>query len=496
MDRAGLRGAAADPRARGLPTQEHPHPGRGIPAGRARPGLGDGRLGQPGGRSGAARRRRGVQPRRSRSLYGGSLRGVAGRGRGGDPETLDRRSRDAPPGGHGLGGREPPLRGPAHALGPRGVASLPQPLADARARVGAGVARMITGLEQVLSETAEPGLCELRDALGRVLGGSGNAVLAGSQRLKSRVFRLRFTTGAVTRAVVVKRMDPLAARRSEMVAWRWLPAVDLGAAGPGLLGTAPAGRGEWVWHVYEDHGENALQGREADAARVAAAAGMLARIHSRFASHPLLAECRQLGAFDISWYSANLRDASRALQTLRAPALALTADQEALRERLLARIARLLDEEPWRAQAIAESGGPETLLHGDPWTSNVFVLHSPEGFEARFTDWDRAGVGPISYDLSTFLLRFPAARRGWILDVYLKSLEGPAWRPPAVSRLNLLFETAELSRYANRVIWPALAIARERAAWGFAELAEVERWFEALAPVLPPARTGPETVVP
>ena len=49
----------------------------------------------------------------------------------------------------------------------------------------------------------------------------------------------------------------------------------------------------------------------------------------------------------------------------------------------------------------------------------------------------------------------------------------------------MLFETAELARYANRVIWPALAIARDGAAWGFPELAEVESWFEALGPVLP-----------
>src|SRR5262249_2276831 len=126
------------------------------------------------------------------------------------------------------------------------------------------------------------------------------------------------------------------------------------------------------------------------------------------------------------------------------------------------------------------------------WTSNVFVTRSGDGLNARLTDWDRAGVGPISYDLSTFLLRFPAAQRPGILDVYTASLENHAWRPPAPSRLNLLFETAELSRYASRVIRPALAIARERAAWGFAELAEVERWFGALEPVLAGGRAAPD----
>ncbi len=47
-------------------------------------------------------------------------------------------------------------------------------------------------------------------------------------------------------------------------------------------------------------------------------------------------------------------------------------------------------------------------------------------------------------------------------------------------QLHVLFDTAERARYANRVIWPALALVRERAAWGFPELAEVERWFRAL----------------
>jgi hypothetical protein len=94
----------------------------------------------------------------------------------------------------------------------------------------------------------------------------------------------------------------------------------------------------------------------------------------------------------------------------------------------------------------------------------------------------------MSYDLSTFLLRFPPPQREWILDLYARSLENRAWRVPGIARLNLLCETAELSRYANRVIWPALAVARDPAAWGFTELAEVERWFEAYEPVLRPAR--------
>jgi hypothetical protein len=345
---------------------------------------------------------------------------------------------------------------------------------------------MIEGLEVALKGSGELGLSELRRALRRLLDGSADALrFTGSQRLWSRVFRLRFTSGEGTRSVVVKRLGPLEARRGEMVSWRWLPAVGLADSGPGLLAVAADMRGEWVWHVYEDFGDSGLVGREHDAAAVAAAVRLIARVHSRFASHPLLAECRSYRVFDVSWYGGNLRDAMRSLAELRPPKVSLAAEEAELRDRLMARLARLLEDVPRRRRALAEWGGPETLLHGDLWTSNTFVQGSPLGYHARLIDWDRTGVGPMSYDLSTFLLRFPASQRGWILDLYARSLENGVWKLPPVSRLNLLCETAELSRYANCVVWPAQAIARDGGTWGWKALAEVERWFEALEPVIP-----------
>jgi Ser/Thr protein kinase RdoA (MazF antagonist) len=145
---------------------------------------------------------------------------------------------------------------------------------------------------------------------------------------------------------------------------------------------------------------------------------------------------------------------------------------------------KLLDEQPYRVQALAELGGPETLLHGDLWISNIFVLPTPNGLQARLIDWDRVGVGPVSYDLSTFLLRFPAHHRLWILDLYRESVGAVGWRLPSARDLNLLFDTAECARFANYVIWPAIALLKDRAEWGFDELAAVEQWFETLEPVL------------
>ena len=64
-------------------------------------------------------------------------------------------------------------------------------------------------------------------------------------------------------------------------------------------------------------------------------------------------------------------------------------------------------------------------------------------------------------------------------------MAGAGWRLPPTGILNAVFETAEYARYANRIIWPAVALLEERAAWGFEQLAEVERWFDALELALP-----------
>jgi len=215
---------------------------------------------------------------------------------------------------------------------------------------------------------------------------------------------------------------------------------------------------------------------------------LIAQIHVRFADHTLLPECRLFGGdLGIHFFNSNVRDAIRCLESARPPAVELSSDQRGLRERLLARLQKLLDEQPARAQALAELGGPETLLHGDLWTTNTFVRPGPNGPQARLIDWDHAAVGLVSYDLSTFLLRFPSEHRSWILETYRQAVSQAGWRLPDPQDLNFLFETAELGRFANRIIWPAIALVKDRAAWGVEELAEVERWFEALEPVLPSA---------
>ena len=76
-----------------------------------------------------------------------------------------------------------------------------------------------------------------------------------------------------------------------------------------------------------------------------------------------------------------------------------------------------------------------------------------------------------------------AAIRPWIFEFYREAVARAGGWLPAASDLNFLFESHEYARFANRIIWPAIALVKDRAEWGFDELAEVERWFEDLEPV-------------
>src|SRR5262249_18074365 len=155
-------------------------------------------------------------------------------------------------------------------------------------------------------------------------------------------------------------------------------------------------------------------------------------------------------------------DAIAAVAALQPPRLSPGPEQAALRERLLRRLRRLQAEGPEHERVLA-AGGPHTFLHGDLWTTNTFVQQVEGAGHVRLIDWDHAGVGPAAYDLSTFLLRFPRERRAWVLECYRDAMGNAGWRMPGVRELNLLFETFEFGRCANRLIWPAIALLHDRA---------------------------------
>jgi hypothetical protein len=348
---------------------------------------------------------------------------------------------------------------------------------------------VIDGLDLALEAWAPDGARELLPALEDVLGGPGvRGRLLESQRLpRDLVRRLRVELEGDVRSLVVKRFPAERAQCERAAIERWLPRAGLAAHGPPLLATVADRAGRSCWFVYEDLGPSTLAEHAADPGRVRAAVELLAELHARFREHPILGEVRWLGAdLGMAFYAASVRDAARALEALGAKA-PLAGDSRALCARLLERLALLRAEEPERAAALEASGAPETLLHGDPWTINVFVRPAGDGFEARWIDWDQAGVGPASYDLSTFLLRFPPRERVGILARYREryALLVPGVRWPTRGEWNWLFDTAERARLAHTLMWRALAGVEGHLGWALEELAQVEEAFAALAPVLP-----------
>jgi hypothetical protein len=336
-----------------------------------------------------------------------------------------------------------------------------------------------SGLQQALGEGDQPGFAELWDVLRDLPEIAGFDRIVGVRRLKTRVFRLQVTNGWQRRSVVLKRLEPAVAQRDRMIAERWLPALCLGDCCARVLGVAAAREGDLVWHVYQDLGDETLALR-CDAGRVRATMDLIAELHTRAAHHPVLPDVRRYAAnLGPAYFTANVADAIAALERLADAKIEPPGEFAGVPGRLLDRLLRLRDDGTRRARVFEGASGPDTLLHGDLWPVNVFVTDA-EGFRARLVDWDRAGVGPFSYDLSAFVFRFPPAARRGILEVYREAVARAGWRLAPMRELAVLFDTAERARYANRVIWPVHALLAERAAWGFPELAEVERWFRDL----------------
>jgi len=92
------------------------------------------------------------------------------------------------------------------------------------------------------------------------------------------------------------------------------------------------------------------------------------------------------------------------------------------------------------------------------------------------------GVGPASYDVSTFLYQSAPDERPAVLRRYREAVERTGWRLPDDATLNVLFHTMECARYAHCVVWAAMALLHDGAEWGIGELMDFEHWFRALRP--------------
>src|SRR5438128_12504295 len=110
------------------------------------------------------------------------------------------------------------------------------------------------------------------------------------------------------------------------------------------------------------------------------------RMYTRFARHALLGEVRLHGGdLGVHFVESNVRDAIYALEAWQE-----SPPRQELRDRLLRRLYTLRSELPQREEVLKKWGGPGTLLHGDLWTSSVFVMQSANGLGGRLRDWHHA----------------------------------------------------------------------------------------------------------
>jgi hypothetical protein len=297
------------------------------------------------------------------------------------------------------------------------------------------------------------------------------------------VHRVVVSVGEENRSLVVKRLGAPAARRNERVFENWLAREGLERGCPRLLGKASERDGPITWHVYEDIGDRQLVADPPVFADLEVILGFLAKMHVRFASHPVLDEVRSVGGdLGFPYFVSNVQAALRGVREVRASKACSSSEHARLCDRLADRLQGLERSIPWRAQVFRENEGPETLLHGDLWASNAFIVEG--GTRACLIDWDHAGAGPASYDVSTLLLRFRAPHRPRVLERYRAAVAAEAGTAAATPELNVLFETAELARYANRLGWLAPVLLDEGNEWAWERIEVVEAWFENLRQVV------------
>jgi|GEM_PF-1046165 aminoglycoside phosphotransferase (APT) family kinase protein len=380
------------------------------------------------------------------------------------------------------------LVGRAEALGAdlaraRRVRCAGQPDGEQRT-VDAPTAGVILLPRELVAEDPRGEAPELETRLREVLGGRFVCRTA-TETLKRGVHRLRFEVDGAERVLVIKRSSAEGARRSRLVAQRWLPAAGLEQYGPPLLDVAAEIGGEVAWQLLDSVAGRPPARERPVRAEIAATIEAIARVHTAFAGHLLLPECRLWGGDrGAHFYSTSVRDAKAALVAVRIERRDRAG--RIARDALLERMGRLEEESSVRGAGLEASGGPETLLHGDLWTTNVIVVPLDEGVRARLIDWDETAAGPALFDVSTLLLRFRPAERPWILEIYRETVRRLAgWELPEDAALNDVFATAAYARLASLLLWTVTSV-QGAPGWLSERLADVVTWLDEVEPVLAP----------
>ena len=195
---------------------------------------------------------------------------------------------------------------------------------------------MIETLEAAFAGTREKAIPELTIALGEATA-QRPAHITRVKTFKRGVHRLELVVENEPLTLVAKRLGVIQARRNEHVFESWLPAEGLLSACPALLGRASERRGAFVWHIYEDIGDRSLASDGIVDSDIDAVVQLIARVHGRYAKHPMLAEARSMGGdLGFRFFETNIADALHGMSAARK--LASSAANTALCDRLIARL--------------------------------------------------------------------------------------------------------------------------------------------------------------
>ena len=338
-----------------------------------------------------------------------------------------------------------------------------------------------------MADKQQPGTSELRSVLRKLLEPAADGrLLAEEMLLRSRVYRLKFDIDGAMRSFVVKRHSPSQAQLERLLVEKWLPEAGLERHAPPLIAAAAEISGKCIWHIYRDVGDSTMSEFLDDADIVREAVALFGKVHAFFTGHILLGECAMHGGdYGSGFYSTSVIKAMSCLRHLKNPNGRMRHDHADTVDGLLELLAGLHERRASHEEIMREYGGPDTLLHGDLWPKNCLVEPNDSECRILIIDWDHAGVGPVSYDLSTFLMKLPEEERIRTLNLYIEIRDDNRYGWPSYQEWNMLFETNELARLSNCIIWPCIAARHDMSDWAFEDLARIRDWFNGLKPVLP-----------
>jgi hypothetical protein len=326
----------------------------------------------------------------------------------------------------------------------------------------------------------------ITDPLSRVCGNGLPARIAAVTTIRRDVYRV-FLDGSPRTSVVVKCLPSSRSELERKVTGRWLPSVGLEHLGPPRLLAIGDPDGERTWHVYDDLGSHGLDQPDVSSGSIIAAMDRVAALHASFSNSAMLPEPR-FAAYDmgVHYYARSVGDALRSVESLVPPAVEMSPEEVATRDAVLELLTRLADDAPRRLHLLMHEAGPETLVHGDLTRANVFVVPDGDRSLVFLIDWDRCGVAPAGFDISTHLAYYDAPQRQIVLESYTSAMAERGFTFPDDLDWQLLVQTFEAGRLANQIIWVALGI-HEANGWSFAEL---QAWRDELAAVMSPIPAG------